>query len=124
VKPVKIEVRKHGDICIIDISGELAFGNSIDTLRGKSRELVAAGETLFLFNMEGVPWLDSSGIGEIVACHKRARERRGVVKLVLSEKSRSLFTITNLEKMFDIFSSVDEALASFQGPEGGYRERF
>jgi len=60
-----------------------------------------------------VPWLDSSGIGEVYACYKRARDLDGVVKLVLQGKSLSLFTLTELNRVFEIFDTRKAALDSF-----------
>lgn len=119
-----IEVRKQGRICIFEIHGELSYGQPTALLRKHCIEALAGGDRLFLFDMLDVPWLDSSGLGEVVACHKRARENKGVVKLVLAERSRSLFVITQLQRMFDIFADLESGIASFAGPEGGYRERF
>lgn len=119
-----IQVRKDGDVCILDVTGELKFGPPVALLRQRSRELIDAGERLFVLNMERSPWLDSSGIGEVVGFHKRAREKRGVVKLVLKAGARSQFTLVQLEKLFDIFDDVAAAVASFTAPDGGYRERF
>ena len=117
-------MRKSGEICILELAGELSFGEATAMLRRKSVELVDAGERLFLLDLLKVPWLDSSAIGEVIEFHKRARAQRGVVRLVLNPRSRSLFTVTHLEKMFDIFEDVDSGLASFAGPDGGYREKF
>lgn len=113
MRSVTIAVRRCGDVCIIDIGGEVRIGEPADQLRRKSRELVAAGERFFVLDMLDVPWLDSSGIGEVFACYKRARELQGVVKLVLKGKSYSLFTITRLDSVFEIFDNVEEAIASF-----------
>jgi anti-anti-sigma regulatory factor len=74
---------------------------------------VEQGERYFVLDMLDAPWLDSSGLGEVFACFKRAREVDGVVKLVLRGKSYSLFTITRLDKVFEIFDDVDTAVGSF-----------
>jgi len=108
-----IDVSKTGDICVLEISGEVAYGKPTAMLRAKSKELLAAGERLFVLDMHQVPWLDSSGLGEVFAAYKRAREVEGVVKLVLQGKSYSLFTITQLDKVFEIFGDAEEAVASF-----------
>ena len=113
MQPLTIEVHKVGDICVLDISGELRIGKPAVVLRNKSRELIEQGETHFVMNMLKVPWLDSSGLGEVFACFKRAREKQGEVKLVLRGKSYSLFTITQLDKVFEIFDDSDAAVASF-----------
>jgi len=114
MRPVTIDERKSGDICVLEIKGEVRIGQPTQVLRAKSRELIERGERRFVLDMLGVPWLDSSGLGEVFACYKRARERDGVVKLVLRGKSYSLFTITHLDKVFEIFDDVDSALASFR----------
>ena len=121
---MELGVRKQGEVCIVDVEGQLKLGPSTDLLRKKSRELVDAGEKLFVLNLEQTAWLDSSGIGEVVAFHKRAREKRGVVKLVLRGPCRTQFTVCQLEKMFDIFDDLPTAVTSFHGPDGGYREKF
>ena len=108
-----IDVRKEGDICILEISGEVAYGKPTAKLRARSKELLVAGERRFVLDMRDVPWLDSSGLGEVFAAYKRAREVQGEVKLVLKGKSYSLFTITQLDKVFEIFGTAEEAIASF-----------
>jgi len=121
---MEIKVRKHEDICILDIVGELKLGASTELLKRTSEKLIEDGERYFLFNLLEAPWFDSSGIGEVVACYKRARDKKGVVKLALNDKGRSQFTMVQLEKMFDIFGNLDDAIASFEGPGGKYREHF
>lgn len=98
----------------MDLSGELKLGEPTRLLRERSKELVASGERFFVLDLLDVPWLDSSGIGEVFACYKRARERDGVVKLVLRDRSYSLFTLTQLDRVFEIFPDAHRALASFQ----------
>jgi anti-sigma B factor antagonist len=114
MRPVTIDVRKVDGVCVLEISGEVRIGHPTAVLREKSRELIAAGERNFVLNMLDVPWLDSSGLGEVFATFKRAREKHGTVKLVLRGKSYSLFTITQLDKVFEIFDDVEAALASFR----------
>ena len=121
---MEIKTRKHGDVCILDIKGEVKLGEPTAQLQKTSEDLIAGGERYFLLNLLESPWMDSSGIGEVVACFKRAREHKGVVKLALSDNGRSQFTMCQLEKMFEIFDNMDDALASFEGPDGKYRERF
>ncbi len=113
MRRVTIDVRRSGGVCILDIGGEVRIGEPTERLRRESKKLVDAGERFFVLDMLDVPWLDSSGIGEVFACYKRARELDGVVKLVLKGKPYSLFTITQLDRVFEIFDSVDEALATF-----------
>jgi len=108
-----IHVRDEGEICIIELTGEVKLGEPTRLLREKSRERVEAGTRFFVLDMLRVPWLDSSGIGEVFACYKRARQNDGIVKLVLKDRSLSLFTMTQLDRVFEIYGDVDRAVASF-----------
>ena len=113
MRPVTIEVRKQGPVAILDLSGEVRIGEPTTLLREKSKELLAQGERYFVLNLIDVPWLDSSGIGEIFAMLKRAREVGGSVRLVLRGKPASLFAITRLDRVFEIFDDVEAALVGF-----------
>ena len=64
-----IDVRQADRVCIIDLGGPHTFPAATAELRAQSRKLLANGERLFVLNMLDVPWLDSSGIGEVVACY-------------------------------------------------------
>ena len=113
MRPVKIVVEKQGTVCVFRITGEVRIGQPTALLRQTCREKIEAGERNFVLDMLEVPWLDSSGLGEVFACFKRAREAQGAVKLVLRGKSYSLFTITQLDKVFEIFDDADAAIASY-----------
>ena len=112
-----IDVRKYGNISVLDISGKITIGKGDVALREKFKELLDSGEKSFVLNMTNVSYLDSAGVGETVACHKRATELDGQVKLVMSEagKIRAVFVISCLDRVFNIFDTEEEALASFAG---------
>jgi hypothetical protein len=60
-----------------------------------------------------VPWLDSSGIGEVVACHKRAVENRATMTLVMIGRAHDIFTNLELQRVVKIHDNMESALASF-----------
>jgi anti-sigma B factor antagonist len=109
---MRIDVRQEGALVVLELHGEVRIGEPTNLLRGRFKELLEAGGRRFVFDMRGVPWLDSSGLGEVFACHKRAREKGGAVKLVLTGKPCSLFTITQLDRILEIFPDPQAALAS------------
>ena len=76
-------------------------------------ERIAAGERLIILDMNGVPWLDSSGIGETVACRNRVVDVDGQIAVVLKGKSHDLFTRFELGKVMTICDTVEAALTSF-----------
>jgi anti-sigma B factor antagonist len=110
-----IEVRKKNDVTILDISGKLTIGQGDVQLREKFQELLDAGGKKFVFNMLKVPYVDSAGLGETVACHKRVKERGGIIRLVMApqSKSQAVFVLAALDRVFEIYPDVEKAEAAF-----------
>ncbi|HKQ61093.1 MAG TPA: STAS domain-containing protein [Candidatus Polarisedimenticolaceae bacterium] len=108
-----IQTRKKGKITILDLNGPLTLGEGDAQLRDVLKQQLDAGETLFIFNMRDVNYLDSAGIGELVACNKRVCERHGTIKLVLNPKGRQILMVPQVHRIFDLFDDVEAALASF-----------
>ncbi len=111
---MKATVRKLGRVAVVDISGKITIGEGDVLLRQKVQELLDAGESRILLNLEKVKYMDSAGIGELVACYKRAKEKEGTVKLLNpSGKVYDLLQLTKLEEVFDTYRDEGQALGSF-----------
>lgn len=116
---MRLKDRKVGQICVLEFSGKIVIGEGTVLLERRFKELLDDGERVFLFNMLEVPWLDSAGIGSVVACHKRARDREAILKLVLRGKAHDLFTFYELGKVFKLFEGLETALASYSDSQRG-----
>ncbi len=110
---MNIDVRKKGKVTILDLSGEMTMGDGDVKLQRKMKELLQAGERLFIFNLSGVPWMDSPSLGELIANNKRVGERGGVIKVVLSPKTKEVLIVAKVFTAFEVFEDVESALASF-----------
>jgi anti-sigma B factor antagonist len=110
---MKIDVRERGKITIVAMSGKMTLGDGDVMLQRSFRGLLEEGRTHFIFEMTAVPFLDTAAIAEIIACRKRALDRKGVIKLVLRGKAHDLFTLYELHRIFGIYEEVESALASF-----------
>ena len=112
---MKVEHRKHGRINIVEISGKLIIGQGDVQLRGELQEMLDSGERFFLFDLTDVSYMDSAGLGTLVACAKRANERSGVLKVVALPKGKvdSLLTVTGLHRVIEAFGDAQAALDSF-----------
>lgn len=111
---MKATVRKIGDVSVVDLSGKITIGEGDVVLREKVSHLLEGGERRILLNLERVKYMDSAGIGELVACYKRAKEKEGTVKLLNpSGKVYDLLQLTKLEEVFDTYRDEKEALVSF-----------
>lgn len=111
---MKATIRKIGHVTVIDLSGKITIGEGDVVLRERVNEALDQGEKAVLLNLEKVKYMDSAGIGELVACYKRAAERGGTVKLLNpSGKVYDLLQLTKLEEVFETFRDEKEALVSF-----------
>ncbi len=111
---MKATVRKIGTVSVVDLSGKITIGEGDVVLREKVSELLERGDRQILLNLQNVKYMDSAGIGELVACYKRAKEKAGTVKLLNpSGKVHDLLQLTKLEEVFDTFNDEKEALVSF-----------
>ncbi len=111
---MKATVRQVGPVHILDVSGKVTIGEGDVVLRNKFQEILESGGKQILLNLEKVGYMDSAGIGELVACYKRAKEKNGVVKLLNpSGKVYDLLQLTKLEEVFETFKDEREALVSF-----------
>ena len=119
-----LDVRLDGSVRVFEFHGALDFGPPLALLESSFERTLDEGARQMLFDLTDVSHIDSSGLGLVIKCHQRARQDRGVVKLVLTDRSKQLFEITRLETMFEIHATVALALASFAAPDGGYRETF
>lgn len=111
---MKATVRQVGKVSVVDLSGKITIGEGDVVLREKVTTLLDGGNRNILLNLEKVGYMDSAGIGELVACYKRAKEKTGTVKLLNpSGKVFDLLQLTKLEEIFETFNDEGEALVSF-----------
>lgn len=111
---MKASIRNVGHVSVVDLSGKITIGEGDIVLREKVNGLLESGNQHILLNLEKVSYMDSAGIGELVACYKRAKEKTGTVKLLNpSGKVFDLLQLTKLEEVFETFTDEGEALVSF-----------
>ena len=111
VAGVRINERQSGRMAVLDLVGDITFGEGTAVLRRETRRLIAAGRADILLNLAGVRYVDSSGLGEMVAALLAARRAGGKVALLsLPPKVREVFEMTRLVQVFDIYADEPGAL--------------
>ncbi|HEY6904483.1 MAG TPA: STAS domain-containing protein [Candidatus Acidoferrales bacterium] len=106
--------REAGDVAVVDLSGTIVLGDGGPTLRRVVRELLDAGHRKIVFNLSDVDYIDSYGIGEMVAAHTKVCAAQGELKLVhLTRRLRDILQITRLVTVFDVQPDEAAALRSF-----------
>ncbi len=96
---------------MLHVCGEIDMA-SAPQLRQEVVGLVDRGEHDLVLDLTEVAFCDSTGIGVIVAAVKRARTSGGEVRVVcVNERLLEMFAITRLDRVFDLFEAVDDAVA-------------
>ena len=112
-----IQERVVGAVAILDLDGKLVLGDGDALLKDKVHSLVFQGRKQILVNLGKVSYVDSSGLGALVAASVTAKNNGGQMKLLsLTKRLHDLLTISKLVTVFDSYDSEDEAIKSFPAP--------
>ncbi|HEY0323941.1 MAG TPA: STAS domain-containing protein [Pyrinomonadaceae bacterium] len=112
---LSINDRQVGDVTILDIDGNLRLGEGTAVLHKAIRRMLEAGQNQILLNLAHVTYIDSSGLGELVAAHVALSKSGGRIKLLhLTRRVNELMTITKLLTVFEVYENESTALDSFK----------
>ena len=111
---MQIDERAVGEVILLDLKGRITMGEGDELLKDKVNSLILQGRKKIVFNLEGVPYIDSSGLGEIVRTYTTVSRQGGSLKLVnLTKRITDLLAITKLLTVFDTYDSEADAVRSF-----------
>jgi len=112
---MQIEERVVGDVTILDLKGKITLGEGDEALKDKINSLTLQNRRQILLNLEGVPYIDSAGLGEVVRTYTTVSRQGGQLKLVnLTKRIEDLLSITKLLTVFETFENEADALNSFK----------
>jgi anti-sigma B factor antagonist len=110
---MKSAIRDRADIRIIELSGKITIGTGDVKIRELISSALDEGKMKIVLDLAGVTAIDSSGIGEMVACYTTVTKRDGQLKLMrLSPKINDILQVTQLITVFDVFENEEEAVAA------------
>lgn len=111
---MKWNERRADGVVIVDLKGKLTLGSGDVQLRQIIRDLLERDEKNIVLNLAGVGYMDSAGVGELVASYTTAQSHDAELKLLnLTNKIRDLLQFTQLITVFDSYDDEAEAVASF-----------
>src|ERR1041385_4895116 len=111
---MQIDERVVDDVTILDLKGKLTLGEGDELLKDKINSLVQQGRKQLLLNLEGVPYIDSAGLGEIVRTYTTVSRQGGKLKLLnLTKRITDLLAITKLLTVFETYENEADAVRSF-----------
>lgn len=111
---LQITQRPVGDVTVVILEGEIALDDGDLALGRYIDDLVKAGRVKIVLDMSGVTYIDSAGVGMMVAELKLVRSHDGAMRLAaLSARSEHLLAMLKLKIVFEVFEDVDAAVRSF-----------
>jgi len=113
---MKVTKRMENDVAVVTLSGKLMGGPDAESVRQVIRDTLDEGTRKIVVDLGGVPWVNSTGLGVLIASHVTASNADAALKLAQVDKRISqIFMVTKLHTVFETHGSVQEALQSFQG---------
>ena len=109
-----IEERPAGDVTILVLTGQMLLDDGDLAFRRRIHDLVERGSTKVVVDLGGISYIDSSGVGMLVAKLKTLKEKGGNMKLLnLTRRAESLFGMLKLLIVFEAFEDEGAAVRSF-----------
>jgi anti-sigma B factor antagonist len=105
----------HGNVTVVALEGNLMGGPDASSLNNKLHELQAAGKNTIVLDLSKVQFINSSGLGILIGGASMLKTAGGALKLACaSDKILAIIKITKLEKVFETYRTVSDAIASMR----------
>jgi anti-sigma B factor antagonist len=115
---LQISKRTVDGVLVLDLKGPITIGEGNIDLHRMIRSLVEQNEKRILLNLGDVTYIDSSGLGELVAGYTSVERNGGEMKMInLTKRVTELMMITKLLTVFDVFDDEPAAIKSFAADE-------
>ena len=109
-----MEEKETQGVTVLALSGRVTLGEESNQLRTKIKDLLAQGKKRLVLDLGDVSYIDSAGLGTLVAGYTSSQSQGATMKLAnLTKRFREQLNITKLVTVFDVYNSVDEAVGSF-----------
>jgi anti-sigma B factor antagonist len=110
---LNVKVRAESKVTIIDMEGRITLGPATETLREAVRR-EAENSRCIILNLAKVSYMDSAGLGEMVAAHTHVTNRNGAIKLLnVQKRLQDLLQLTRLYTIFEAYEDENRAIRSF-----------
>ena len=112
---VQITNREVDGVTVVTLEGRIVLGEESHSFREKLKSLLVEGKKKIVLNMADIKYIDSSGLGTLVAAHVSAKTHGASVRLCnLGKKFHEVMQITKLLTIFDVYDTEAAAVRSFQ----------
>jgi anti-sigma B factor antagonist len=112
---IKMTNSEVDGVSVVTLDGRIVLGEESNSLREKLKSMLAEGKKKIVLNMVNIKYIDSSGLGTLVAAHVSAKTQGASVRLCnLGKKFHEVMQITKLLTIFDVYDTETAAVSSFQ----------
>ena len=111
---LKMTSREVDGVTVVAMDGRIVLGEESNALRENLKALIAEGKKKVVLNMDNITFIDSAGLGTLVAAHHTAKGQGASLRLChLGTKFQEVLQITKLMTIFEVYNTEAEAVASF-----------
>jgi anti-sigma B factor antagonist len=109
-----MNVREVDGVSVIGLEGRVVLGEESNALREQVKSMLASGKKKIVLNMDQVTYIDSAGLGTLVASHHSARTQGASLKLSnLGSRFQEILQVTKLLTVFEVYDTEAAAIRSF-----------
>lgn len=106
--------KQVGEVSVVALKGRIVLGEESSSLRERIKNLLSDGRKKIVLNMTNVTYIDSAGLGTLVAAHVSAKKESAVLLLSdLGTKFHEVMQVTRLLTVFNVYATEAEAVGSF-----------
>jgi anti-sigma B factor antagonist len=115
IMTIKMTNSEVDGVSVVTLDGRIVLGEESNSFREKLKSMLAEGKKKIVLNMADIKYIDSTGLGTLVAVHVNAKTRGATVRLCnLGKKFHEVMQITKLLTVFDVYDTEAAAVSSFQ----------
>ena len=112
---LNIVEKEVNGVTVLEVGGRITLGEESNQLRTKLKDILSQGKTRLVPDLAEVTYIDSSGLGTLVAGFTSAQNQGANLKLAnLTKRFNELLNITKLVTVFDVYPTVQDAVKSFE----------
>jgi len=112
---MNLQIDDKGPAVLIAVQEERLDAHNSGDLKAQMLKMFEEGKNNLIVDLQSVRFVDSSGLGALVSGFKNASSRNGSLKLSgLQLQVKSMFELTRLHRVFEIYTDAEEALVSYQ----------
>lgn len=111
---LKMTNREVNGVAVVALEGRIVLGEESNALRERVKTLLANNQRHIVLNMDNVTYIDSAGLGTLVASHHSAKSQGASLRLSnLGSKFQEVLQVTKLLTVFEVYDSEAAAVRSF-----------